>query len=76
MFLFTGLSTDREFESPLTNNCCVPLDDGAQKPVFIYRVKNARGKRNGWDWLMDPYLGLEPDGHRALAGTHTHTQLK
>lgn len=40
-----------------------------KEPGFIYRVKNARGRQDGWSWLMDPYPGLEPDGYRARART-------
>lgn len=45
-----------------------------KEPGFIYREKNARGRQDGWGWLIDPYPGLEPDGHRERARAHTHTQ--
>lgn len=74
--MFTGLSIDTEFESPLTNKQLLsyPWVTELKEPRFIYRVKNARGRQDGWGWLMDPYPGLEPDGYRARARTHTRAR--
>lgn len=76
--MFTGLGIDIRFESPLTNKQLLlyPWMTELKEPGFIYRARNARGRRDGWGWLMDPYPGLEPDEHRARARAHTHRKTR